>query len=126
MDRGHLSLTAAQIDQVTAAFYAKVQTHPDLSLIFAEHVTDWPAHIAKIASFWRNAILREKSYAGNPMLKHRDAGNVRVDHFPQWLALFDETLNETLPAELAHAWSDLAHRIGRSLQMGLSVSTVPS
>lgn len=83
-------------------------------------MTDWPAHEAKIARFWRNAILLERSYDGNPMQAHRAAGNVKGPMFEVWLGLFDSVLRRTLPAQTAAAWSDLAHRIGRGLRMGLA------
>lgn len=113
-------VTPEQIDRVVAVFYAAVRRHEVLGPVFAGHVTDWPAHEEKIARFWRNAILSERAYDGNPMQVHRDAGDVRADHFPLWLALFDETLRRTLPVEAAAAWSALAHRIGQSLSMGLA------
>lgn len=112
-------VTADQIDRVVAVFYGAVRRHEVLGPVFAGHVSDWPAHEAKIAAFWRNAILYERSYDGNPMRVHRQAGDVRPDHFPVWLALFDETLRRTLPPETARAWSALAHRIGQGLRMGV-------
>ena len=113
-------ITAQEIDCVTTAFYAKVRTHDTLGPIFAAHVKHWPTHEAKIAGFWRNAILLERSYSGNPMQIHKAAGNVHAEHFPIWLALFDEVLEQTLAPEVARAWSALAHRIGRGLSMGLA------
>jgi hemoglobin len=59
-------ISADQIDAVVAEFYAVIRTHPGLGPVFAAHVRDWPAHEAKIARFWRNAILFERSYDGNP------------------------------------------------------------
>jgi hemoglobin len=112
-------VTPAQIEAVVAEFYATVRTHPGLGPVFAAHVTDWPAHEAKIARFWRNAILLERSYDGNPMAVHRAAGDVRAQHFDVWLGLFDSVLRRTLPPETAAAWSALAHRIGRGLRMGV-------
>ena len=91
-------LTADQIDTVVGKFYAAVRQDADLAPIFNNHIHDWPEHEIKIASFWRNAILRERSYAGNPMQKHQAAGDVKPDHFPIWLGLFDEVLQ----AELRH------------------------
>lgn len=114
-----LAVTADQIDRVVTVFYAAVRRHEVLGPVFANHVADWPAHEAKIAAFWRNAILYERSYDGNPMRVHRQAGDVRPDHFPVWLALFDETLRRTLPPVTARAWSALAHRIGQGLRMGV-------
>ncbi|WP_343082267.1 group III truncated hemoglobin [Ostreiculturibacter nitratireducens] len=112
-------ITATEIDTVVAEFYAAIRRHPGLGPVFAAHVTDWPEHEAKIARFWRNAILFEKSYDGNPLTVHRDAGNVRPGMFDPWLALFDAVLRRNLAPETAAAWSELAHRIGRGLRYGV-------
>lgn len=112
-------VTADQINRVVATFYDCVRRHPGLGPVFATHVTDWPVHEAKIARFWRNAILFERSYDGNPMQVHRAAGNVRPPMFDVWLGLFDSVLRLELPEDTAAAWSALAHRIGRGLRLGL-------
>ena len=92
-------VTPEQIDAVVADFYAFVREHPGLGPVFARHVTDWPTHEAKIARFWRNAILFEKGYDGNPLAVHRAAGNVRPGMFDPWLGLFDMVLRRNLPPE---------------------------
>ena len=113
------SVTASEIDTVVGTFYAGVRQHPVLAPVFAAHVGDWAAHEAKIAGFWRNAILFERGYDGNPLAVHRAAGDVEAGMFGEWLALFDQTLGRELPADTAAAWSALAHRIGRGLIFGL-------
>lgn len=118
-------ITAQQIDHVVAVFYAAIRRHEVLGPVFANHVTDWPEHEEKIAAFWRNAILYQRGYDGNPMRAHHQAGDVRADHFPAWLMLFDETLRRSLPAQTALAWSDLAHRIGTGLRMGVETRDTP-
>lgn len=118
-------VTADQIDRVVAAFYAGVRRHEVLGPVFARHVADWPAHEARIAGFWRNAILQDRSYDGNPMAVHRAAGNVMPGMFTPWLALFDATLQAELPAPTAAQWSALAHRIGRGLSLGLQAQEGP-
>ena len=90
-------VTPDQIARVVAEFYAAIRVHPGLGPVFAAHVTDWPAHEAKIAAFWRNAILWERGYDGNPMAKHIAAGDVRPAMFDPWLALFDSVLARELP-----------------------------
>lgn len=119
-------ITATEIDLVMSRFYAKVRKDPTLGPIFNGHIGDWPEHEAKIAGFWRNAILFERSYNGNPMHAHMMAGDVRAAHFDGWLALFDEVLNTTLSAESAAAWSSLVHRIGRGLRMGVQDVAQPA
>ena len=113
------NVTPEQIDRVVAVFYAAIRRHEVLGPIFARHVTDWPEHEEKIARFWRNAILYERSYDGNPMRTHMQAGDVKAEHFAPWLMLFDETLRRTLPEDTAAGWSALAHRIGAGLRMGV-------
>lgn len=114
------SITDAEIATVVAEFYAVARTHPGLGPVFAAHVTDWPAHEAKITRFWKNAILFDHSYDGNPLQVHRDATDVRAGMFDVWLGLFDSVLRRHLPPETAAAWSILAHRIGRGLRFGLT------
>jgi hemoglobin len=114
-----IALTPAEIAGVVTEFYAVVRSHPGLGPVFAAHVSDWPAHEAKIAGFWRNAILGERSYDGNPMAVHKAAGNVHPGMFDIWLGLFDSVLKRELAPEKAAQWSALAHRIGRGLRFGL-------
>jgi hemoglobin len=114
-----IPVTQAQIDRVVAKFYVRVRAHPALGPVFAAHVADWPTHEEKIGRFWRNALLWQRCYDGNPMQVHAAAGDVRALHFPVWLSLFDAVLESELPRPLALAWSTLAHRIGRGLSYGL-------
>ncbi len=113
-------VTAAEIGAVVQGFYIRVRQDPELGPVFAAHVQDWPAHEEKIASFWRNAILFERSYDGNPMQRHLAAGNVRAGMFLRWLDLFDETLADQLAPDIAATWSALARKIGRGLAMGVA------
>jgi hemoglobin len=118
-----IDLTAAQIDEVVAVFYDKVRHDPTLGPVFADKISDWPSHEVKIAAFWCNAILHERSYSGNPMRKHMQAGTVKDGHFPIWLALFDDVLAAQLSVDVAAGWSVLAHRIGAGLRFGLTMDS---
>ncbi len=109
-------ITRPEIERVVTAFYAAVRAHPGLGPVFAAHVTDWPAHEAKVADFWANTILHERRYDGSPIAAHVRAGNVQPGMFSTWLALFDNVLVRELRPEQAAAWSALAHRIGRSMR----------
>ena len=112
-------ITRAEIERVVRVFYAAARGHPGLGPVFAVHVTDWPAHEAKVADFWANAILNERSYDGSPMAAHQRASNVKPGMFSTWLDLFDSVLWAELGPEKARRWSALAHRIGRSLRAGV-------
>ena len=104
------------IERVVASFYEAVRRHPGLGPVFAAHVSDWPAHEAKVAAFWAGAILQEHGYDGNVVAAHVAAGNVQPGMFSVWLSLFDTILQQELAEDQAAAWSELAHRIGRSLR----------
>lgn len=119
MSLSRFDITPAEIDMVVADFYVAIRNHPMLGAVFASHVRDWPAHEEKIAAFWRNAILHEAGYNGNPMAVHKAAGNVRPGMFLPWLDLFDQALARNLRPEQAEAWSALARRIGKGLSYGL-------
>ena len=109
-------IVRADIERVVASFYEAIRSHPGLGPVFAAHVRDWPAHEAKVAAFWANAILQEGGYDGNVVAAHVSAGNVQPGMFSVWLSLFDTILRRELDEDQASAWSELAHRIGRSLR----------
>lgn len=92
MNARRFEITAEEIGVVVARFYADIRHHPVLGPVFARHVTDWSEHESRIMSFWRNAILREQGYDGNPMFVHKEAGDIRAEMFPIWLDLFDKVL----------------------------------
>ncbi|NRB01778.1 MAG: group III truncated hemoglobin [Rhodobacteraceae bacterium] len=121
-----IDIERAVIADVVAAFYAKIRIHPVLGPVFAAHVSDWVHHEEKITRFWASAILHERSYDGNPMQIHMQAGDVHTSHFAAWLDIFEETVTEKVPAPQSEAWSLLARRIGRGLSMGVADVRRPS
>ena len=124
-----IPVSRQQIEAVVETFYARVRDNAVLGPVFFESLTRdaeiWRVHEAKIARFWANAILHERSYDGNPMLVHSGISALKPQMFETWLALFSETLNDLLPEPLARAWSELAHRIGRGLRIGVEQAQQP-
>lgn len=122
-------VSAAQIDRVVTRFYARVRQHEVLAPVFFASIPDeaprWARHEEKIGRFWRNAILHERNYSGNPQHMHAMRPMIKPEHFAIWLGLFDEVLAEELPADLAANWSALAHRIGAGLRMGVIANHQP-
>ncbi|MEM7089615.1 MAG: group III truncated hemoglobin [Pseudomonadota bacterium] len=117
--------TPDQINAQAHAFYARVRQHDLLGPVFARHVTDWPAHEAKIAAFWRNAILFERSYDGNPHRVHMERPDIKPEMFAHWLDLFEEVADHTLPSEIATPWVALARRIGAGMKAGVQSARQP-
>ncbi len=113
-------VTSEQIDAVMGTFYTRIRAHAVLGPIFMSRISAWPAHEAKIGSFWKKAILHEQGYDGNPMMVHLGIPDMHAEHFDDWLALFDEVLASELPEQPAASFSALAHRIGRGLRLGIA------
>lgn len=119
-----------QIARVMQVFYTRIRRHPELGPVFNAHIgetdAEWAAHIDKIESFWRNAILREKGYDGNPMRVHVGSPDIRLEHFAPWLEMFEEVLRQELPEDLANTWIALAQRIGRAFQFQMEDTRRPA
>ncbi len=117
------SITEDDIKRVVTRFYQQAREDEILGPVFNDAVGtkagDWQEHEAKIESFWKNVVGLDRSFSGNPMMVHAKNHAVKVEHFPQWLALFDATVAEVLTEDKAIQFSSIAHRIGRGLSLGL-------
>jgi hemoglobin len=99
-------------------FYGKARQDALLGPVFNAHVTDWEHHFARIDDFWSHVLLGTKRYSGHPYPLHVQLP-VRPEHFPRWVALFEETANETLPLELAATAIAKARMMAASFQAGI-------
>lgn len=99
-----IGVDAAFIDDLVEAFYAKVREDALLGPIFAEHIADWPPHLARMKAFWRSVLHNSGEFSGNPTLKHLAIPGLEFRHFSRWLDLFYQTLRE---AEGRRAASEL-------------------
>jgi hemoglobin len=89
-----IGIDAPFIDQLVDAFYAKIRDDDLLGPIFAERIADWPAHLARMKTFWRSVLHNSGEFSGNPMLKHLAIPGLELRHFSRWLDLFYATLRE--------------------------------
>jgi hemoglobin len=97
------------------SFYADVRQHRVIGPIFAAHIDDWDAHIAKIAEFWARATGGPSIYAGQMPVKHLALG-LEPEHFGFWLELWDFNCRRNLAQAEAEEMSRLAHGIGARLR----------
>lgn len=110
----------AELSRLVGAFYSRVRTDPELGPIFNEAINDWPHHLEKLTDFWSSVMLGTGRYKGRPVpahLKHKDA--ITTEMFERWLALWQQTTNELLPAGAAAALQSRAARIAESLQLAM-------
>lgn len=99
-------------------FYDRVQADPLLAPVFADHITDWPAHLAKLVDFWSSVALMTGRYHGAPMAKHLPLP-VEQAHFDRWLALFRQTAIEVCTPEGAIWVIERAENIAFSIHANL-------
>lgn len=97
------------------AFYADVRQHAVIGPIFNARITDWKAHIAKIAEFWARATGGPSAYSGQMPMKHLALG-LQPEHFSHWLELWDFNCRRHLAPAEATEMSQLAHGIGARLR----------
>lgn len=107
-------LDEARLTALVHQFYAKVRQDPMLGPIFAEHVADWPVHLARMVDFWSSIALMTGRYHGAPMPAHIGLPVGRKE-FARWLSLFEKTAEETCPPEGSALLVDRAYRIAGRL-----------
>jgi hemoglobin len=102
--------------QLLKYFYADVRQHQEIGPIFTAHITDWPAHLEKIADFWSGVTGGPASYRGGMPMKHVPLG-LTERHFQAWLGLWARHCRARLaPAEAAELIA-VAETIGQRLRI---------
>jgi hemoglobin len=96
-------------------FYADVRQQQDIGPIFAAHVSDWPAHLEKIADFWSNITGGPLRYGGAMPAKHFPLG-LQEPHFNAWLDLWRRHCRAHLGPTEAEELITAAETIGDRLR----------
>ena len=107
-------LSEAVLTDLVHGFYRKIRVDPVLGPIFAEQVSNWEPHLAKMVDFWSSVALMTGRYHGAPVPKHVGLP-VTWAHFERWLELFRETAREVCSLEGAVHLIERAELIARSL-----------
>ncbi|MDP3072559.1 MAG: group III truncated hemoglobin [Opitutaceae bacterium] len=105
-------------------FYADVRQHGEIGPIFAARITDWPAHLEKIADFWSGATGGPARYSGPMSFKHLSLG-LEERHFAAWLDLWQRHCRAHLPPDEAQQLIALAELIGVRLRQIVARPTAP-
>jgi hemoglobin len=100
-------------------FYADVRQHQEIAPIFAANITDWPAHLEKIADFWSGATGGPANYRGAMPLKHVPLG-LEERQFQAWLGLWSRHCRAHLAPTEAGELIALAEGIGQRLRQIVS------
>ena len=82
------------IELLVSSFYTKVNQDPLLWPVFNQTAAvNWETHLPIMYDFWSTMLLGDKSYRGNPFIKHIPLP-INKTHFERWLTLFLETVDE--------------------------------
>jgi hemoglobin len=116
-----IGLDQALIDEVVERFYGRIRMHPRLGPVFDSRLSGrWVDHLAKMKRFWSAIAFKNGAYGGKPVQAHLGIEGMQPDLFQDWLALFRETLADTVPDERAREWFiATAERIAKSLVLAL-------
>jgi len=111
------------IRRLVTVFYGRVRGDLELGPVFAKAIGTsdalWAQHFARLADFWSSVVFRTGRYHGDPFSAHLRLPDLEPAMFDRWLLLFEETCTEVLAPQMAEVFLDRAHRIARSLRMGL-------
>lgn len=112
-----------QLMQLLNYFYADVRQHAEIGPIFTAHITDWPAHLEKLADFWSGVTGGPANYRGGMPIKHQPLG-LEERHFRAWLDLWARHCRARLGATEAAELVAVAETIGQRLRTMVGVPPV--
>jgi hemoglobin len=102
-------------------FYADVRQHAEIGPIFAAHITDWPAHLEKIADFWSGVTGGPARYGGGMPMKHFPL-KLEERHFAAWLGLWQRHCQIRLAPAEAKELTAIAETIGQRLRQMIALN----
>jgi hemoglobin len=95
-------------------FYTDVRHHCEIAPVFAARITEWPAHLEKIAAFWYGATGGPSLYRGPMPTKHIS------------LSLEERHCHTQLTPAEAEDLSALAESIGQRFSQIIMIPTPPN
>ena len=116
-----LGIDDAYVSTLVDTFYDRIRADDRINHIFANHIGDnWEPHLSKMKDFWASVAFNAGRYSGQPVPKHQALTEARPEHFDIWLALFEQTLEDTAPTPAAIPYfMERATRIATSLQIAM-------
>lgn len=106
----------ADIRTLINAFYEKMLTDEQLGYIFTDVVKiQLDKHLPHLYDFWENALFYTGTYKRDLMDIHLNLHfnfhRLEEEHFDQWLALFNETVDQLYEGEKAKIAKERAKSI---------------
>lgn len=109
------------IERIINTFYEKVKNDASLAPFFTDVVkVNWEKHLPVMYDFWENVLFYTGAYSGNPMQLHKalhQKSPLKIEHFRQWLHLFNQTVDELYAGEHAELIKQRAYSIASVMQI---------
>lgn len=118
----HDTIDEQTIRSFVSQFYAAIRRDPDLGPIFARNVDDWAEHEERLTDFWCTVLLAQGRYKGNPLRAHAALPELKAEHFPIWLELFEGVAREVFDEDQAKVVVGRAHRMADHLVSRLAAA----
>ena len=81
----------------------------------------WYEHHRTLNNFWLMMMTGERGYTGDPFLPHVFIGELTVETFDRWLALFDKHIHEHYVPEIAEKFNKKAEILAKKFMQGLEI-----
>ncbi|WP_394364231.1 group III truncated hemoglobin [Formosa algae] len=109
---------------LVSTFYDKIRKDDALGPFFNRLITDWPAHIERLTSFWESSLFLKTKYYGNPLEVHikvdEEHNNSITDkHFGAWLNFWVQTVDELFEGDMANNAKQRARKMGTFLYINI-------
>ena len=118
-----LPITEQSLKLLVDTFYARVREDDLIGPVFNGAIEDWPDHLDRLQAFWSSVMLTTGRYKGKPVPAHvRHGERISPAMFTRWLALWQQTTEDVLPAAAAKAMQAKAARIAESLMLAIQFS----
>lgn len=120
--------TREDVFLLVTEFYKKIREDVVLGPFFDKVVTDWPAHIERLTTFWETSLFMTKKlehrYYGNPLevhvkVDHENDHTITELHFGLWLNLWFATLDELFEGDIANNAKNRARKMGTFMYMNI-------
>ncbi len=111
------------LDRLIRLFYDKLLTDEFMKPIFLDVIEiDFESHFSILVDFWDNVLFHSGVYHRNAMLPHIELHKqypFKKEHFVQWLALFNDSIDELFLGENANNAKKSAFSIATIMEMKL-------
>ncbi|WP_066225495.1 group III truncated hemoglobin [Formosa haliotis] len=116
--------THDDVYKLVSTFYDKIRKDDFLGPFFETLITDWPAHIERLTTFWESSLFLKTKYYGNPLEVHikvdqANNNSISEKHFGAWLNLWIQTIDELFEGDMANNAKQRARKMGTFLYLNI-------